>query len=206
MPPLMSYPPSITNPVSELGLPRTSQPSLCIITSLPTQQCGGLGVTTHAIPAQGFLRRSTGTREHQSPQRAWPGQQLGDRSPAIGLVLKTLQFQPCHPIDPSKAWRAGIAIPSRSLANLEPKSRLAATCPKLRSLPSPPRQAIFVQGVCRMWLSDPSQREAALCAHRFPGSSRVRKAESPLCAGEGVRYPACRQLNWGFSSVERLAG
>lgn len=51
-----------------------------------------------------------------------------------------------------------------------------------------------------MWLGDPSRQEAALCAHRFPGSSRAREAESPLCAGEGVRYSARRRLNWGFSS------
>lgn len=133
-----SYPPSLTNPVSVLRLPLTSQPNLSDLQV-------SLGVTICSIPAQSLLWRSTEIGEHQSPQRAWPGQQIRDRSPDAEPVLKPSQFEPHHCTDPSKACRLERTIPSRSLADLEPQARLAATCPELCS-PPPAKTSGFCSG------------------------------------------------------------
>lgn len=126
----MSYSPSLTNPVSMLRLPLTSQPNL-------SDPQVSLRLITHSISAQGLLWRTAEVGEHQSPQWAWPGQQLRDRSPDAELILKPSQFKPHQPTDLSKSSRLGRTIPSRSLADLEPQARLAATCPELCSPPLP---------------------------------------------------------------------
>lgn len=69
------------------------------------------------------------------------------------------------------------------MADLEPRARLAATCPGLCSLPPRSRQAGFVRAVCRMWLGDPSPQEAARCAHRFLQQPGAGGRKPSLCWG-----------------------
>lgn len=132
-------------PCFSVGLPRTSQPSLCIITPRPTHQRGGLSVTTHSIPAQGLLWRSTGTGEHRPPQRAWPGQQLRGRSHRAGpktfaIPLTSARLgdlgEPSHP----EVWQTWSHDPGWQ----PPALGYVLQC----SPPPPPKDKRILLGVC----------------------------------------------------------
>lgn len=193
IPPKMSFLPSLTSPVSVLGLPLTSQVNL-------SDPQISFGVTTCSVPAQGLLWSRTELGQHQSwgntRDGATPVITVGlagsaaQTEPSAEPVLKPSQFKPHLPTDPARLTDS--REPShpevwQTLSHEPGWQPPARGCALLR----PPRQVGFVRGVCRMWLGDPSGREAAALPP-LPQARQGREAESLLCAGEGVRYSPCR--------------
>lgn len=99
------------------------------------------------------------------------------------MILKPSQFKPHHHTDPNKAPRLETPIPSRSLADLEPRARLAATCPELRS-PPPAQDKWVLFGVCAGCGSGTPLGERQLLCHRFPSCGRAMRQKALFVLGK----------------------